>query len=101
MARQAASHSVLSHAPFPAGGATRRAIAASLRRRAMLSDVPFRLAFRSETKPLLGGLSFSNLGQAGISSHEDVIIFLPPSAARAAPPFHACHEIDGRTYNGN
>jgi hypothetical protein len=64
MARQAARHLVVSHVPSPARGASRRAIAASLRRRAALSDVPFRPASGSETPTPFGWPRPSSLGQA-------------------------------------
>jgi hypothetical protein len=64
MARQAARHLVVSHVPSPARGASRRAIAASLRRRAALSDVPFHPASGSEAPTPFGWPRPSSLGQA-------------------------------------
>ena len=63
--RQAAHQSsVVPHPLVKDAGASRRSTAAfSFRRRAALSDVPFRLASGSELRPLLGGRSLRASGK--------------------------------------
>ena len=77
----------VSHAPFPMRGASRRAIATSIRRRAALSDVPFRLASGSKLRPLLGGRVFRASGKPhgppSASSSRGVVV--PPGGTPAPP----------------
>jgi hypothetical protein len=87
MARQAARHLVFNHAPLPVRGASRRAIATSIRRRAALSDVPFRLASGSKLRPLLGGCVFRASGKPhgppSASSSQGIVV--SPGGAPAPP----------------
>ena len=68
-------------------GASRRSMAASIRRRAALSDVPFRPASGSELRPLLGGRFFRASGKPrgppSASSSQGVVV--PPGGAPAPP----------------
>src|SRR5450631_3108649 len=87
MVRRWARHLVVSHTSLRRCGASRRAIAASLRRRAALSDVPFRLASGSKLRPLLGGRVFRASGKPhgppSASSSRGVVV--PPGGTPAPP----------------